>query len=85
MKLNPLVMMLKEFDECGIIFDPETNHSTAMNAVGTVIWEALQNGSSEEEIVKILTDRFDVTKDIAAEDVRIFLETLKQRGLLCDE
>jgi len=84
MRLNPLVMMRKEFDDTGIVFDPENNKAMTLNRVGTVIWESIENGLSEEQIADAVTENFSVERAVAEKDISNFLETLRNKGLLTD-
>jgi len=84
MKLNPLVLMRKEFDNKGIVFDPGNNKAMSLNAVGVVIWEAIEHGCTLEQITEIVTDKFAVDGQTAAKDIEVFLATLKSKGLLAE-
>lgn len=48
-------------DFCGIV---------KINLVSKVIWETLQKGASEEELVSALRERFNVSEEKAKEDVK---------------
>lgn len=54
------------------------------NITGAFLWNILLKGSNHEELIKSLTDEFDVTEKEAAEDVSLFIETLKQYNILED-
>lgn len=84
MKLNPLVLMRKEFDDTGIVFDPENNKAMTLNPVGAVIWEAIEKGLPREKIVETVTAQFSVAQETAEKDLAAFLETLKAKGLLSE-
>jgi len=66
----------------GFIFDPETGNSYTVNRVGLFILELLKRGKSPQEIVKTLTDEFEVSPEEAQRDLIDFLEQLRLFGLL---
>lgn len=54
------------------------------NSTGVFLWDILLKGSDREGLIKSLTDEFDVTEEEAAEDVSLFIETLKKHNILED-
>ena len=66
----------------GFIFDPETGNSYTVNKTGLFIIKLLKEGKSEEEIVKALSEKFDVSKEDARRDLVDFIEQLRLYGLL---
>lgn len=66
----------------GFIFDPETGNSYTVNKTGLFIIKLLKEGKTEEEIVKALTERFEVSEDEAKRDLIDFIEQLRINGLL---
>ena len=69
LKTNPLAVFRTEFDNSGILFNPENGDIFALNPTGKVIWQAIANGAADE----------------AAADVHEFLEKLEAKGFLADE
>jgi PqqD family protein of HPr-rel-A system len=66
----------------GFIFDPETGNSYTVNSTGLFIIEKLKEGKSEEEILKLLLQEFDVSEEEARRDLIDFLEQLRLYGLV---
>ena len=66
----------------GFIFDPETGNSYTVNKTGLFIIKLLKEGKSEEEIVKALSGKFDVSEEDARRDLVDFIEQLRLYGLL---
>lgn len=75
MKLSHLAVS----DE-GFVFDPSSGDSYTVNHTGLVILRALQEGKDDSEIVRVLTDRYDVTPNEATRDVADFNARLKAIG-----
>ncbi len=66
----------------GFIFDPETGNSYTVNRTGLFILRLLKEGKSEKEIVKSLTETFNVDEREAERDLIDFVEQLRLYGLL---
>lgn len=47
-----------------------------------LLWNKLKTGAEESELVKIITDIYEVDENQAAQDVKKFLEGLKEQGAL---
>ena len=56
-----------------------------LNVPGKVIWLALQEGLSEDEIAQRLQEQFDVDSEKALRDTRAFLEQMEGMGFLVHE
>lgn len=63
----------------------EFNGMVVLNAVSKVIWECLESGSTFQDILLAVTNRFDVTQEEAAEDITDFIEQLRMVGLLQED
>ena len=61
----------------GILVDLNTKKYFQLNETGTLIWRALEQGQSLEEIVGQMTAAYEVTPEHAAESVRRLLESLR--------
>lgn len=47
-----------------------------VNEVGLFIWNLLEQGKTEDEIISALTQEYEVEPETAREDYRTFLQTL---------
>lgn len=56
-----------------------------LNGTGKVIWLALQEGLSEEDIAKRLQEEFDVDFEKALQDTQAFLQQMEDKGFLVNE
>jgi len=52
------------------------------NRTGAVVWSALADGATREELVARLVAVFDVSENAASADVDAFLGALRARGML---
>jgi len=48
-----------------------------LNETAKTLWQALADEITEEELVKIILDEFNIDKATAARDVALFIEKLK--------
>jgi hypothetical protein len=53
-----------------------------LNACGAAVLESVEKGCSEEEIAGEIAIRYGVEREIALNDVRVFLQSLANRGVL---
>lgn len=60
----------------------EFNGMITVNEVGASIWKMLQNEVTLEDLVQGLLREYDVEEIVAREDIREFLNTLTERGIL---
>lgn len=65
-----------------IVLDIRQGQMYNLNLVGYKILELLETGASQSEIVDEISQKFEVSKDVAERDVNEFIESLKQHHLL---
>ena len=65
-----------------IVLDIRRGQMFNVNFVGSRILELLKTGSTESEIVDQVSNEFSVSRDLAQNDVREFLQRLKQSHLV---
>ncbi len=86
MKLNPFATMVPQFDGTGLVFSPNTNTAFSLNKTGVYLWNCVESGNSESEMIAGLVEKFScVTEVQAAADVKAFFEALRARSLLSEE
>src|SRR4029077_6028313 len=69
-------------EDGGIVLDIDRGQMFRLNPVGALILEALAKGSTETEIAKEISRQYSVSEEVAAADVREFLESLEQHKLV---
>lgn len=67
-----------------IVLDVEQGQMFNLNLVGSKILELLEEGSDEADIVSAISKDFNTDQKIVANDVREFMESLKQHRLITD-
>ena len=53
-----------------------------LNGTGAFLWQALQTEQTEQALVDAVLETYEVTPDVAAQDVTRFLELLRTNELL---
>jgi PqqD family protein of HPr-rel-A system len=66
----------------GLAFDPSTGDTYTVNATGLLILRTLQDGGSQEDVVRVLTEKYQVSLADAQRDVADFQGRLRSLGLL---
>ncbi len=47
-----------------------------LNETGAIIWRAIEQGKTEQEIVEDVVSEYEISSDIAERDVRAFIEKM---------
>ena len=66
------------------LLDPVKGFYFKLNPAATLIWEALEKGSTKNALAASLIEKWGVAEQQAFEDVSSFLENLKELSLLED-
>ena len=75
--LAPSVSVI-EGEQGTVLFDARRGEYYQVNELGLLIGRALSEGLGAEAIVERVVDAYDVSLDVAAEDVRNFLLQMKE-------
>jgi hypothetical protein len=67
-----------------IVLDVQQGQMFNLNRVGSRILELLESGSEEPDIVKVISDEFNVRREEVENDVHEFIEALREHKLLLD-
>lgn len=60
------------------------NGLISLNSSGVVLWNALEEDVSKDDLVKILLDKYDIDKSTAENDTELFLDKLKNNNLIVE-
>ena len=72
----------RQVGEETLVMMPEQRQLHTLNETAGVIWEALAEPRSPDEIVDVITRRFDCDRETAARDVAEYLRRLEEAGLI---
>ncbi|MCD8382727.1 MAG: PqqD family protein [Clostridiales bacterium] len=56
----------------------------SLNESGKLLWDRLQEESTEKDLVETLLDAYDTTPEVAERDVSVFLDQLRAQNILQD-
>ena len=58
------------------------NGMVKLNTTGEFLFKELQEEKNEDDLVKAMTDKYDVDEETAREDVKAFIDTLVKPGII---
>lgn len=64
--------------------DVNFNGMLTLNDTGVFFWNLLQNDITKEEMLEAVLKEYDVSSDIALQDIESFIQKLKDTGILED-
>ena len=79
---NPSVILREEFDDCAVLFDPDTAEAYALNPIGVFCWKRFDGKRTLPEIVAELRE---ICNDIpmeAEQNIEAFTVELSSKGLI---
>ena len=65
-----------------VVLDLYGSTYLSMNGTGRVLWERLGEPCTPKDLVDCLVDKYEVDVATADQDVKLFLDDLRSRGLL---
>lgn len=71
-------------EDGSILLDIRQNQILTTNLVGSKILDLIKKGSEESEITAEISRLYELSTDVAARDVREFLQSLKERGIVVE-
>lgn len=60
------------------------NGYLTLNETGLVVWNTLKKGATEEDVISALLNEYDVSYEVAKQDVDNVIKTLKSIGAIDD-
>ncbi len=60
----------------------EIHGMIALSESGALLWNALEKGATIFELADILTENYEVDREVAIEDSKKFIEGLKEQGAI---
>ena len=72
-----------ESESATVILDEQAERYFSTNAVGSILWKMLKDGTTREDLIEATLESFDgVERDDVEEDVDAYLARLDEFGLL---
>jgi hypothetical protein len=89
MKISSLFISRKIADEHLLIPVGEAAMTVkgliALSESGAMLYEKLKTGCSREDLIAALTEEYDVTESVAAQDTDAFLNQMRQLNILIED
>lgn len=86
LKINEGFVMRNILDEWIIVplkqQNSAENYIMTVNESGHMLWELLEKGTTEEELLQRMLEEYDVDEKTAKADISTFLTALSARGVL---
>ena len=60
----------------------DSNGLFILNELGAFLWDRLEEAQSEDELLTAILNEYEVTEEVAAKDLRAFLDKLRDMGIL---
>jgi SynChlorMet cassette protein ScmD len=79
---NPDVVLREEFDDCAILFDPDTGEAYALNPIGVFCWKHFDGKHTLAEIVSELREVCNEVPPDAEGAIKTFSEELVAKGMV---
>jgi SynChlorMet cassette protein ScmD len=79
---NPLVVLREEFDDCAILFNPDTADAVGLNQVGVAVWKQLNGKNTLEDILKEIQAEFSETPETAPDEIQKFINELAEHAFV---
>lgn len=81
-RLDTTRVAWREVDGEIVAVDIETAEYLTMNGSGALLWHALADGTTEDELAAFLAETYSIPADQAGPDVQVFISSLRERGLV---
>ena len=72
----------REIDDELVVLDVVRSNYLATNEAGRLLWDSLASGTTRDELVRELSDAFELEPKTASADVDRFLAELRAQSLL---
>ena len=72
-----------ELDGESVLLHIETGIYFGLDAVGTLIWQEISRGATEDQILAAILAEYEVDPAVLRVDVLNFLNLLEHKGLVC--
>lgn len=88
MKIKPGFIIRKLADNYVVVSVNNQNEFQGMiqlNQTGAFIWQQLEAGKNEDEILSLMLEKYEISEEKAKEDITLFIEKLRKDNLMIDE
>lgn len=79
---NPLVVLREEFDDCAILFNPDTADAVGLNPVGVAVWKQLNGKNTLDDILEKIQEEFSDAPETAPQEIKKFIDDLAEHAFV---
>ena len=79
---NPEIVFREEFDDWGVLFDPETGNAVALDPVAVFYWKHLDGLSNRKTLIEILKQECEDVPEDAPAHLDAFMKQLEDAGFV---
>lgn len=79
---NPDIVFREEFDDWGVLFDPETGNAVALDPVAVFYWKLLDGNMNRDKLIDALKKECDEVPEDAPEHLDEFIKKLEDAGFV---
>ena len=79
---DPKIVLREEFDQWGILFNPDTSAAVSINGMGIDIWKLTDGICRLERIIETIQKEYDQVPDEAIEQIYAFFNELIEKGFI---
>jgi len=79
---NPDIVFREEFDDWGVLFDPETGNAVALDPVAVFYWKHLDGSNDMPTLLGMLKQECEDVPEGAPEHLDKFIEKLECSGFI---
>jgi len=72
----------QEVDGEMVLLDMNSENYFGLDAVGTDIWQAMQEKETLQEVLEVLLEQYEVEEDVLKKDLLNFVNKLQESGLV---
>jgi len=72
----------QEVDGEMVLLDMNSENYFGLDAVGTDIWQAMQEKETLQEVLEALLEQYEVEEDVLKKDLLNFVDKLQESGLV---
>jgi SynChlorMet cassette protein ScmD len=79
---NPIIVLREEFDNYGLLFDPDTGGVLVINPIGVSIWKLMDGKRDIDGIVREIGNLYEDVSAEAPKEIEAFIIDLANRGFV---
>jgi len=79
---NPDIVFREEFDDWGVLFDPETGNAVALDPVAVFYWKHLDGLNNKTNLFEMLKQECEDVPEDAPEHLDKFVKELEDAGFI---